>query len=164
MSNSSNFAQRLAEAIEYKGISQAELSRRSGVGRNSISDYLKGKYQAKQESLSLLAEALGVDEPWLMGIDVPMNSKSEETYKLLKSTYDQLNDDNKNEVLNFAKYKLNDQKSSNFYSLVAEEPAEYITLAAHAIDPNRKYTDSDIEEINNFLDDLDKKYDNKKNK
>ena len=45
------FQQRLKEAIENMGITQAELSRRSGISRASITDYLKGKYEAKQDKI-----------------------------------------------------------------------------------------------------------------
>nr|WP_256093084.1 helix-turn-helix transcriptional regulator [Staphylococcus aureus] len=32
-------------------MSQSELSRLTGIGRNSISDYLKGKYEANLEKI-----------------------------------------------------------------------------------------------------------------
>ena len=38
------FKNRLREAIDSKKYSQSELSRLTGIGRNSISDYLNGKY------------------------------------------------------------------------------------------------------------------------
>lgn len=61
------FQQRLKEAIENMGITQAELSRRSGISRASITDYLKGKYKAKQRAIFALAQALDVDAFWLLG-------------------------------------------------------------------------------------------------
>lgn len=64
-----SFSNRLRQALEDKNMSQAELARRSGIGRNSISDYLKGKYEAKQDKVYQLAKALGVSEAWLMGFD-----------------------------------------------------------------------------------------------
>ncbi len=50
-------------------MNQAELSRRTGIGRNSISDYLKGKYDAKQDYVYRLAKAMDLNEAWLMGFD-----------------------------------------------------------------------------------------------
>lgn len=70
------FKDRLAEALSHSGLSQAELARRANIGRNSISDYLKGKYEAKQDKLHSLAIALNVDEAWLMGYDISPNRKS----------------------------------------------------------------------------------------
>ena len=48
----------------------AELARRVNIGRNSICDYLKGKYEAKQDKLHSLVKALNVDEGWLMGYNI----------------------------------------------------------------------------------------------
>lgn len=71
-----SFKERLQEALNKSGLSQAELARRAGIGRNSISDYLKGKYEAKQDKLHALAQALNVDEAWLMGYDVTSERKN----------------------------------------------------------------------------------------
>lgn len=65
--NINNFQNRLKIAIENKGISQAELARRSGISRASITDYLKGKYKAKPGAIYSLAQALDVDAFWLLG-------------------------------------------------------------------------------------------------
>ena len=65
--NINNFQSRLKIAIENKGISQAELARRSGISRASITDYLKGKYKAKPGAIYSLAQALDVDAFWLLG-------------------------------------------------------------------------------------------------
>ena len=65
--NINNFQSRLKIAIKNKGISQAELARRSGLSRASITDYLKGKYKAKQRAIFALAQALDVDAFWLLG-------------------------------------------------------------------------------------------------
>ena len=61
----SDFALRLKEAMEKEGISAAELSRRSGIGKNLISYYLKGKVLAGQDKTFLLAKALNVNPGWL---------------------------------------------------------------------------------------------------
>lgn len=65
------FSKRLKEAMELRGISQTELHEKTGIGKSSISTYLKGEYQAKQDKVDLIAEALSVDPAWLMGYDVP---------------------------------------------------------------------------------------------
>lgn len=61
-----DFQARLRQAINEKGISASELSRRSGVGKSDISNYLNGKYEAKQDKVYLLSKALDVDPGWLM--------------------------------------------------------------------------------------------------
>ena len=69
----SEFKDRLAEAMNIRDISAAELSRISGVNEGAVSQYRAGKYKASQRSLDKLARALNVSIPWLMGADVPMD-------------------------------------------------------------------------------------------
>ena len=61
-----DFGIRLRQAMEAKNISAAELSRKSGVGKNMISYYLNGKCLAKQDKVYALAMALNVQPGWLM--------------------------------------------------------------------------------------------------
>ncbi|OYS59721.1 hypothetical protein CBF94_10155 [Limosilactobacillus reuteri] len=56
--------------MNYAGLTQSELARRSGIHRAIISDYVRGKYEAKQDKLYELAKVLNVSEAWLMGYDV----------------------------------------------------------------------------------------------
>lgn len=69
----SSTSARLREAIEKRKISQAELARRTGLGKGGISNYATGRYEPKNEILYRLAEALDVSEMWLWGYDVPMD-------------------------------------------------------------------------------------------
>ena len=50
---------------------QIELATRSGISKYSISHYLKGDWEGKQDAVYELARALNVSEAWLMGYDVP---------------------------------------------------------------------------------------------
>lgn len=65
-----SFSKRLKDALEMRGVSQAELSKRTGINRSSISTYLKGEYKAKQDKVDLIAQALNVSPAWLMGFDI----------------------------------------------------------------------------------------------
>ncbi len=65
------FQERLNAIMEEKQISQTELSRRTGITKASISQYVNGIYEAKQNNLFLLAQALGCSPAYLMGIDAP---------------------------------------------------------------------------------------------
>lgn len=67
-----DFAERLTQALDLRGLSAADLSRATGVSEGTISCYKKGKYQAKQNRVYDFARALRVDPAWLMGYDVPM--------------------------------------------------------------------------------------------
>lgn len=68
----SAFKDRLNDALNYKNMKASELSRLSKVNEGAISQYRKGRYKAKQDTIEKLANALNVSIPWLMGADVPM--------------------------------------------------------------------------------------------
>ena len=63
----SKLIQRLKNVMDKKEISPAELSRLSGITPSSISDYLTGKYEPKQDKIDLIARALNISPAWLMG-------------------------------------------------------------------------------------------------
>ena len=63
------FAERLAEAMRVREVSQTELHNRTGINKSSISTYLKGTYEAKQDKVYKMARALNVSPAWLMGYD-----------------------------------------------------------------------------------------------
>lgn len=65
-------AERLRQALALRGMRQSELAERTKIGKSSISTYLTGAYLPKQRNIYKMAEALDVNEAWLMGLDVPM--------------------------------------------------------------------------------------------
>lgn len=71
----STFQARLIQALNEKGITQAELGRKSNISRAIISDYIHGKYEAKQDKVYAIAKALDVSEAWLMGFDANKTRK-----------------------------------------------------------------------------------------
>ena len=68
----STFAARLREGLTIRGMTQAELARRTGLDKSSISRYLKNEYRGNQDAVYNIAHSLNVSEAWLMGYDVPM--------------------------------------------------------------------------------------------
>jgi len=72
------FAQRLREGLDLRGMKQIELATRSGISKYSISHYLKGDWEGKQDAVYELARALNVSEAWLMGYDVPAERSAPE--------------------------------------------------------------------------------------
>ena len=64
--------QRLRESLSARNMLPIELSRLSGIGKSAISQYLSGKVTPKQDKIYKLAQALKVNESWLMGYDEPM--------------------------------------------------------------------------------------------
>lgn len=62
---------RLREAMKDAGKKQADLVRETGLNRGTISRYLSGEVEPRQDAAYKLALALNVSETWLWGYDVP---------------------------------------------------------------------------------------------
>lgn len=75
----STFAARLREGLSLRGMTQAELSRRTELDKSSISRYLKNEYKGNQDAVYKISQALNVSEAWLMGYDVPMEPQGQST-------------------------------------------------------------------------------------
>lgn len=60
------FSARLKWALEKAGMKPVDLSNITGIGKSSISRYLKGEYIPKQRKLTRIASALNVSEGWLL--------------------------------------------------------------------------------------------------
>ena len=71
----SDFASRLSQALETRGMKAADLSKKTKVAEGTISRYINGRYEAKQNRVQVFAEALDVNPAWLMGYDVPMEAE-----------------------------------------------------------------------------------------
>jgi transcriptional regulator with XRE-family HTH domain len=56
---------------------QSELCKIANVPKSSLSLYLSGAYEPKQDRIYAMAKALNVREAWLMGYDVPMEREKE---------------------------------------------------------------------------------------
>ena len=72
----STFAKRLREALDERGMTQAALAQMSGISKSSISRYLSGAWEGKQDAVYALSKALNVNEAWLMGYDITMDRGS----------------------------------------------------------------------------------------
>lgn len=72
-------AKRLQLAITNANMSAQELSKRSGVAKASISQYVNGSHKPSNISSGKLAPILDVNPLWLMGFDVPMNGTATTT-------------------------------------------------------------------------------------
>lgn len=68
---------RIAKAMVIRGMRQSELCRLAKIPKSSLSLYLSGAYEPKQDRVYSIAQALDVSEAWLMGYDVPMEKEKE---------------------------------------------------------------------------------------
>ena len=78
MKKTSNTSERLAQIMREKNLKQAEvlelckpICEKYGVKLDSsgLSQYVTGKHLPRQNMLTVLSEALGVSEAWLMGYE-----------------------------------------------------------------------------------------------
>lgn len=72
MTEKVSFAHRLREGLALRNLQQKDLSDRTGIPKSALSQYCGGSFVPKQNRTALIAEALDVNEAWLMGYDVPM--------------------------------------------------------------------------------------------
>lgn len=82
-------SRRIREAMNEKHITAAELSRQSGVGKASLSQYINGSHCPHNDSAYKLSQILNVDPIWLMGFDVPkhqIKEKAPDNYLLTKGS------------------------------------------------------------------------------
>lgn len=68
-----SFQNRLEKAIQIRNIKPVELHEKTGISESLLSKYLSGNAVARQRKLTLLADALNINEIWLMGYDVAMD-------------------------------------------------------------------------------------------
>lgn len=64
------FKDRLKLIMEQRKYKPADLSKITGIGKSSISQWMSGKYSAKQDKVYLIAQKLDINPSWLMGYDV----------------------------------------------------------------------------------------------
>ena len=109
-----SIANRMKIAMSNLNISQAELVKRTGIGKSSISTYLTGEYEPKQKNLYKIASALNVNEAWLMGLDVPMERSDKKLNnideEMIIEKYNKLNKKQKENLLDYAEFLLQQQK------------------------------------------------------
>ena len=134
------FAVRLKEALTAKNIKPSDLAKKTGIGKSSISDWLAGRYEAKQDKVYRIADALDINEAWLMGQEVPMEKNASTIDRIYKKLEPQLHEQQTQaEILSFPR-------------------RDEMTLAAHAGDPEKIFSKEEIVKIHDYLDEIDAKY------
>lgn len=74
---------RLRELLRITGDTQNDMSIKTKIPKSSISHYINGEREPRQEKLSMIADAYHVNPAWLMGIDVPMQTVNDLEHELL---------------------------------------------------------------------------------
>lgn len=147
------FSERLKQALAYRKMKPIELAKKTGIGKSSISDWLKGKYEAKHDKILLIAAALDINESYLLGLDDTIIQEEAQ----LVDIYQQLNKRRQGKVYAFAREQLAQQNNT----LLKLPTRAKITLAAHAADSQKIFTEEEINKIHDYLDEIDAKYEEK---
>ena len=106
---------RISAALTLRDMKQSELCKLANVPKSSLSLYLSGAYEPKQDRIYAMAKALNVSEAWLMGYDVPMERekispeepKLSEGEKMLLDLFRQVPEDQQQLVLGMIRAALN---------------------------------------------------------
>ena len=64
-------AERINEAMKVAGKKQIDLAKETGLSHSTISRYLSGAVEPRQDATHKLSVLLNVSELWLWGYDVP---------------------------------------------------------------------------------------------
>ena len=80
----SSFAENLRAAMAERSITQADLSKRTGISKSFISQYLSGKFKPRDDKLSALAQALGTTKGALLGYESAGSGNIAAAHDLIK--------------------------------------------------------------------------------
>lgn len=95
---------RLKEALALRDITGAELGRRCGINKGTISRYVRGEVIPKQNTIYQISQALGVSPAWLLGFDVTVDGAP-----VAEIDIDLLTDNNRELLLAYYKALIDSQ-------------------------------------------------------
>ncbi|MFZ7151619.1 helix-turn-helix domain-containing protein [Enterococcus gallinarum] len=132
---------------KYK-MTQEDLATRIGVSKQTVSNWETGLKTPRMGAIQNLSDLFHVSKSFIIEGNEETDSPEE-----IMNVYSQLDSKRKQEVINFATFKLFEQKR--------EEENGIYTIAAHSENPERKVSQKELDSIKDFLDELDNKFDNK---
>lgn len=151
------FSKNLKYLRESRNMEQLELAKKLGKKSSStISEWENGKYTPRIGVLNDIAEIFNISISDLMNSDLSTsdNSIDIEHAKL----FSKLNHDRKMNVHSFARKELMKQDS------ILDPANDSDTLAAHLVDPEKEFTDQEIDDLKEYLNKAKKEYFEKRNK
>lgn len=151
------FSNELSKLMKDRDMSDEELGKRVGVNRTTVSRWRSGERSPKMEKLPEIAAVFNVDPRTFVG-EVKTSS--------IEEIYNQLIPERQKKIFNYAKNELEEQnKNDRVISMDNKNDSEEIhTLAAHAADPSKEYSQEEIDNIKSVLDEARKKFENKNRK
>lgn len=141
-----------------QGLSVSELARRVNMSKSALSRYFNKIREFPLSRVEDFARALGVSSEYILGFEEDI--LIEKTVTTMKK----IDDEKKQKVYDFAQKQLEIQTNERITSISKTDHEEIYTLAAHSPDPNREYSEEDIEHIQSVLAKYRKKYEDKNKK
>lgn len=149
----SRFSEVLTSLMEKNSINDAALADRVDVNRSTVARWRSGTRSPKLDKLPEIASVFHVN-PKLF-IDEAAIQESNLKVEI-NNTFDQLNNVGQKRVVSFAQLQLEQQKQPEKIKELYPK-----TLAAHADDPDRVYTDDELNELEQYLDGVIDKHNQK---
>lgn len=154
------FAQNLRYLRESHNMEQIELAERLGKKSSStISEWEKGKYTPRIGVLNDISEIFNVSISDLMNIDLSIQNNSINNDHM--NLFSQLDNSRKIKVNAFVQKQLEEQLESKIVELPKRETSSDTDLAAHLVDPSRKFTEEEIDGLKSYLSKAKEDYLNK---
>ena len=140
--------------MQFYGINQNDICKKTNIPKSAMSMYISGQRFPRQNRLSDIAEAYGVNETWLMGYDVPMiptkehpsheelniddfcSAKSKRLVSSIIVNAKKLNDTGKQSLLDYSNILLGNPTFTN-------EPEPYVNAAHMRTDITPDENDDD---------------------
>lgn len=140
------FANRLEIAMKRKNVNQIELSEKTTIygkyiSQSLINKYLKGKAFARQDNIYVLCKALDVNEAWIMGFDVPMDSSFGSTQIAQIDVISLATNETIQRIPYAYRTDIADEDPSNFFAIYASDNSMTPLLGIGDIAIIKKYTE-----------------------
>lgn len=100
--------------LEKKGVTAYRVSKETGVGRSTFTDWKLGRSEPKGKKLEKIAEYFGVSVDYLMTGKETIDKFSDENAKLVAKIR---NDENLNSIIN-TYLKLDENKQKTLFDLI----------------------------------------------
>lgn len=124
--------------------------------KGKLSKWENNREEPKLSSIRIIADFFKVTVDDLSSDNFQISSPS------ISYVYDQLNLDRQKKVYNYAEEQLEEQNKIISFANTNEITEK--DLAAHLIDPNRDFTDQEVNDLKEYLNNAKKEYFEKRNK
>ena len=138
--------------IKENKMTQKELAEAIGISPSTMSDYMNLRSNPSHGVIQKIADFFGI-----------LKSDIDTTYKEINDItriYNQLTTDRQEIVYKFAEHQLEEQNKVVQLHKNYETSAD-VDLAAHLVDPTRKFTEEEIDGLKSYLSNAKEDYLNK---